>query len=212
MTGSKLAGLLGEFRKEIGWTAVVLVLAALAVVALLPSQPAHDGRPSSDVRPVDPALRQAARVEPCSSGSGTRAQLAGAAGTCLADGTSADLSALAAGPAVINVWATWCAPCRVEMPALQEYSTQPGALRVIGVQVESDEAGGLDLVRQLGVHFPSVHDDGRHISAALKLPPALPATYVVTPAGEVRRVDPPVVFRSPDEVRAVIERSLGAGR
>ena len=220
MSGAGLKERLGEFRNEIRWTIVVLALAALAVVALWPRTPAPDvSGPAASPRPaagapVDIAARHASGLAPCTSpGGSASAQLAGATGTCLADGTPADLgSAVGGGPALVNVWATWCPPCRTELPALQAYSQEPGAVRVVGVQVMSDEADGLELLRQLGVRFPSLHDGSNRISAALKLPPLLPASYVVTAAGEVRRIDPPVVFHSPGDVRAAVERTLGAGR
>lgn len=220
MTGSHRSWF-SEFRKEIAWTAVVLLLAALAVVALWPRGPASDGSPVAAAPPpgspsaTDPALRRAASLAPCAPPSappGAVAALAGATGTCMADGSPTNLGAATAGPALVNVWASWCGPCRVELPVLQEYSRQPGALRVVGVQVDSAESDGLDLFRLLGVHVPSVHDDTGRIGAALKVPYALPASYVITATGEVRRIDPPVVFRSPDEVRSAIERTVGAPR
>jgi hypothetical protein len=71
---------------------------------------------------------------------------------------------------------------------------------------------GLDLLTELGVHFPNVHDGDSRIRAALKAPNVLPISYVVTASGEVRRIDPPVAFESPEEVRAAVERNLGSGQ
>jgi thiol-disulfide isomerase/thioredoxin len=216
----RLHGRLSEFRNEIRWTIVVLVLAVFAIVALWPrnehpSAGGPDGRGAQPVasRPVDPAQRAAAGLLPCPTSTGTAraSALAGAMGTCLSDGFPSNLAAAVSGrPTLINVWATWCEPCRTELPALQAYSQQPGAVQVLGVQVQSDQADGLDLLKRLGVRFPSVHDDDDRIAAALRAPNLLPASFVVTTSGEVRRVDPPVVFASPDDVRTAVRRTLGA--
>lgn len=55
------------------------------------------------------------------------------------DGTSVTLSALRREPVVLNFWATWCAPCRVEMPWLVQLDDtyRPQGVQIIGVAVES---------------------------------------------------------------------------
>lgn len=209
-----------EFRTEIRWTIVVVVLAVLGIIALWPRSPSQNtaaqaGQPQPPVaqQSVDPALRAGAGLQPCPGPSGgpQDAALAGSTGTCLADGTPANLAAAVSGrPTLINVWATWCQPCRTELPALESYTEQPGAIQVLGVQVQSDQDGGLMLLKQLGVRFPSVWDGDNRIAAALHVPDALPASFLITAGGEVRRVDPPVVFSSADEVRATVQRTLGA--
>jgi hypothetical protein len=73
----------------------------------------------------------------------------------------------------------------------------------------SDADDGLRMLDELGVHLPTVHDGDNRIRAALKSPNLWPASYLVTPSGEVRRVDPPTVFKSPDGVRAAVQRTLG---
>ncbi|QIZ35530.1 TlpA disulfide reductase family protein [Saccharopolyspora sp. ASAGF58] len=210
---------LRAYRNEIRWTIVVVVLAVLGVIALWPrgadqqQQQSAAPAPAPAARAVDPAQRAAAALQPCPAASGAPGDLAGVTGSCLADGQPADVgAAVAGGTTLINLWATWCAPCRTELPALQAYADQPGAVRVLGVQVQSDPADGLDLLTQLGVHFPNVHDGDSRVRVALKAPNVLPMSYVVTASGEVRRIDPPVVFKSPDDVRAAVERTLGSDR
>ncbi|SFT02721.1 TlpA family protein disulfide reductase [Saccharopolyspora flava] len=207
---------LRAYRSEIQWTVVVVVLAVLAAVALWPrdhEQRSGSADPAAAPPPaerIDPQQRAAAALQPCPAGTGGPAELAGTSVECLADGKPADLAGVVSGePTLINVWATWCLPCRSELPALQAYSTEPGAIRVLGVQVDSGAGDGLDLLRELGVHFPNVHDGDNRARAALRAPNVLPVSYVVTGSGEVRRIDPPVAFESPAEVRAAVERTLG---
>ncbi|QGK71961.1 redoxin domain-containing protein [Allosaccharopolyspora coralli] len=207
-----------DFRREIAWTLVVLLLAGLTVVALWPRESgsqATDGgagpAPAPEA-PVEPGARQDAALADCTPQPGAPPQrLRGVSTTCMADGETVDFGSVVPRPAVINVWATWCEPCREELPALQEYSARPDSPSVLGVQVMSDEADGLAMLSRLGVRFPSVHDADRSVAAALRLPPALPATYVVTGSGELRRTDPHV-FRSADEVDEAVRTTLeGAG-
>lgn len=91
---------------------------------------------------------------------------------------------------------------------MQEYSTRPGAVPVLGVQVASDEADGLRLLGQVGAHFPSVHDTDNSTSAALHVPYALPASYVVDAGDHVHRLDPQV-FHSAQQVDDAVRHALG---
>jgi cytochrome c biogenesis protein CcmG, thiol:disulfide interchange protein DsbE len=60
-------------------------------------------------------------------------------GAPLLDGDSLHLASLRGQPVLLNIWATWCAPCREEMPALQALHEEygPRGLRIIGVSVDS---------------------------------------------------------------------------
>ena len=126
---------------------------------------------------------------------------------CLGAPGAVDLGAALAGrPALLNVWASWCAPCRAELPALAEYARRPDAVPVVGIDVQDDSRSALVLLRELGVTLPSVTDPADALRSALALPPALPVSYVVRADGSVVRVDPPTPFTSADEVAAAVER------
>lgn len=190
------------------WALAAAVLAVALIIALLPrggDEPA--AKPAGELAPA----RSAAALQPCPApGPGQPVkQLQGVTADCLGDGVSVDVGrALAGAPALVNVWASWCEPCRTELPVLQEYAKQPGAVRVLGVQVQSPAKDGLDLLAKLGVHLPSVYDgDGGSgpVRAALKVPSALPASYLVTAGGEVRFIANPRSFVNTDQVRAAVE-------
>ncbi|MGW4060332.1 TlpA family protein disulfide reductase [Amycolatopsis sp. NPDC004747] len=190
------------------WALAAAVLAVALIVALLPRGGGETAaKPSEDLAPA----RSAAALQPCPAPGPAQPvkQLEGVTVDCLGDGVRVDLGkALAGAPVLVNVWASWCQPCRTELPVLQEYAKRPGAVRVLGVQVQSPAKDGLDLLAKLGVHLPSVFDgDGQTgpVRTALKVPSALPASYLVTAAGEVRFIANPRSFVNTDQVRAAVE-------
>ena len=189
------------------WALAAAVLAVALIVALLPRGAGDTAKPAGDLAPA----RSPAALQPCPAPGPAQPvkQLEGVKADCLGDGASVDVGrALAGAPALVNVWASWCEPCRTELPVLQEYAKQPGAVRVLGVQVQSPAKDGLDLLAKLGVHLPSVFDgDGQSgpVRTALKVPSSLPASYLVTAAGEVRFIANPRTFVNTDQVRAAVE-------
>jgi thiol-disulfide isomerase/thioredoxin len=118
--------------------------------------------------------------------------------------------ALAGRPALLNLWGPLCQPCAQELPALAAYATEPGAVPVLGVEVQQLPEGALDMLAVLNVHYPSVSDPEGRLRAALHAPPVIPLTYLVSADGRVSQVNPPEVMRTPEQVRAVVTRYLGS--
>ncbi|MGW3999972.1 TlpA family protein disulfide reductase [Amycolatopsis sp. NPDC004772] len=190
------------------WALAAAVLAVALLVALLPRGGADTAaKPAGDLGPA----RSAAALQPCPAPGPAQPveQLDGVTADCLGDGARVDVGkALAGAPVLVNVWASWCEPCRTELPVLQEYAKRPGAVRVLGVQVQSPAKDGLELLAKLGVHLPSVYDGNGQtgpVRTALKVPPRLPASYLVTATGEVRFIANPPTFGNTDQVRAAVE-------
>jgi thiol-disulfide isomerase/thioredoxin len=188
------------------WAVAAAVLVLALIVALLPRD--DDSAPAKASEDLGPARAKAALVA-CPKGTGNVPQLAGVSAECLGDGSTADLgTALAGRETLVNVWATWCAPCKTELPVLNAYAAQPGATPVLTVQVASGASDGLELLAALGVHLPAVYDgkdDTGPIRKALKVPPSLPASYLVTADGQVRFISNPRLFENVDQVRLAVE-------
>lgn len=116
-------------------------------------------------------------------------------------------SALAGKVVIVDFWASWCAPCKQELPALeklhQKYKDK--GLVVIGVSVDSDHDKAQALAKSLKLSFQSTHD-GDHAIAEQFDPPRMPSSYVIDAKGVVRHVHEG--FRAGDE--AAIEREIRA--
>ncbi|WP_328369339.1 TlpA disulfide reductase family protein [Micromonospora zamorensis] len=94
-----------------------------------------------------------------------------------------------AGPAVINVWASWCGPCRKELPAFQRLSERTaGQLQVVGVNTRDSRGGAQSIGEDFGVRFPILVDQGDALQRELKRN-AFPLTLFVDAQGQIRHID-----------------------
>ncbi|MFC3503219.1 TlpA family protein disulfide reductase [Micromonospora krabiensis] len=93
------------------------------------------------------------------------------------------------GPAVINLWASWCPPCRKELPAFQRlHERASGQLRVVGVNTRDARDSAQSIGEDFGVRFPMLIDQGEALQRALNRN-AIPLTVFVDGQGRVRHVD-----------------------
>lgn len=208
-------------RPALRWALVGALLAGVLVVALWPraspvTAPSSTGTAQTAAGPSIDQLRSRAALQPCPSGpSGVgqgRGPLSGLVLPCLGQPATVNLAAALAGrPALLNLWGPLCQPCTQELPALAAYAAEPGAVAVLGVEVQQLPAAALDELATLGVHYPSVSDPDGRLRAVLHAPPVIPLTYLVSADGSVKQVNPPEVMRSPEQVRAVVARYLGSG-
>ena len=115
------------------------------------------------------------------------------------------------GPAVINLWAQWCGPCREEVPYYQQLHERAGdRVQVLGVDYQDTQPSlALDLVEQTGVTYPLVADPGAQVRVPFKVR-GLPGVVFVDEDGAVTHVEY-VVVRSTTSSRTS-SRSTSACR
>ena len=105
------------------------------------------------------------------------------------DGSHLDLSTLTGRVVVLNDWASWCAPCRDEVPALVSLArTAPTAdVAVVGLNVDDDPAAAAAFAHELGMTYPSIVDpDGAILRTIPGVPPsALPSTVIIDRQGRI---------------------------
>ncbi|MAI16415.1 MAG: peroxiredoxin [Gammaproteobacteria bacterium] len=110
----------------------------------------------------------------------------------VADGSSIRFSDLHGEWVVLNYWAEWCAPCREEIPELNELRQQGSQrgveIRVLGVNYDGLEGSDLNSVMQrMEIEFPVLVDDPRE-NFRIGRAEVLPMTVVIDPKGTVQAV------------------------
>ena len=151
--GPGLASVLGRLPAPLR---VAVLLLALAVIAFGIILVRRDNAPADD-----PA---AALYGPNDARPPEKGQPAPDFTLASLDGTSVRLSSLRGTPVVLNFWATWCGPCREEMPTLQaSYAAANGSFVLLGINSEGTAAGtakrlATDFKDEIGVTFPVLLD------------------------------------------------------
>ena len=89
------------------------------------------------------------------------------------------------GPAIINVWGSWCAPCKEEMPILRSfYEKAQGKLALIGVDVEEASIeDGREFVENNGITWPNLYDADGKSRAYFGM--GVPVTWFIAADGSV---------------------------
>ncbi|MGV1037245.1 MAG: TlpA family protein disulfide reductase [Candidatus Nanopelagicales bacterium] len=189
--------------RSLGWAAT-----AVAAALLVASCGAEDGSaPAGTPIPTDPATASstaptapvandvakadldAAALQPCPASD--RAVPAVPNGLpdltldCLGRGPAVRLAGVRGTPIVVNVWASWCAPCRKELPIFGDVSRAAGdSVQFLGIDLADDRLSALRFASASKMGFPSVQDPNSTVRAGLRLV-GVPTTLLVRPDGTI---------------------------
>ena len=94
-------------------------------------------------------------------------------------------------PVLINFWASWCPPCRAEMPAMekayQQFQAQGFMILAINSAIQDDRSDADALVQELGLTFPILWDEDGAVTQAYQVK-SLPTSFFVDKEGIIREV------------------------
>lgn len=105
------------------------------------------------------------------------------------DGKNLKLSEYRGQVVLINFWATWCAPCRQELPLLNRLHEQYGkaGFTLLGVNVDDQPQAALDMARQLKLGFPVLLDSKKQVTRRYDVD-SMPSTLLIDRDGKVRSI------------------------
>jgi cytochrome c biogenesis protein CcmG, thiol:disulfide interchange protein DsbE len=87
-------------------------------------------------------------------------------------------------PTVVNLWASWCGPCKEEMPAVERFAASSPGVRVVGIAVNDSRDAARDFARRVGVTFPLGIDEDDALGRGYGVS-GLPTTLVLDTAGRL---------------------------
>lgn len=108
----------------------------------------------------------------------------------LDDGSTRTIADYRGEVVLLNIWATWCGPCRIEMPEIQALHSDfgPAGLRVVAVSIDSPEAAEAirGFVRDYGLAFEVLHNPSGDIQRIYQTM-GVPETFVIGRDGVIRK-------------------------
>jgi thiol-disulfide isomerase/thioredoxin len=90
-------------------------------------------------------------------------------------------------PIILNLWASWCFPCREEMPDLDAAAADNPSVLILGIAVDDDPESAEEFATEIAVSYPLGADADGRVSRAYPAP-GLPATFVIGSDGVIRNV------------------------
>jgi thiol-disulfide isomerase/thioredoxin len=128
------------------------------------------------------------------------------------DGKKVSLSDYRGRAVLVNFWATWCGPCKVEMPWFEEFQKQYAGQGFVILGLADDVDAGKDAIRKVaqktGVTYPILLTDGK-VQKAYGGVDVLPMSFYVDRNGVV--VEETAGLGSKDEIEAHIKKAIASG-
>ena len=185
--------------------AAALVAAVAVLTGCTAGEASDDPTPSDSEQPVASAFEACPEQadEPAAGGSA----LPQLAFDCLGGG-SLDLTRAPGVPTVVNLWASWCGPCREELPLMQELADTAGdRVRVVGIVSRDGEPQAESFAADAGTTFPSAFDGDGDLMAELGLN-GLPYTMFLAADGTLVHSELGPV-ESTEELQELVAAYLG---
>jgi cytochrome c biogenesis protein CcmG/thiol:disulfide interchange protein DsbE len=166
------------------WIVTVLVAAFLALLAYGLLSKGTDDRIDEALASGRPAAAPSFSLEALERGALPR-RLEREVGPALAD-DHLSLAELRGVPVVLNLWASWCSPCREEAGRLEDgwQSFGPRGVLFLGLDIQDVRGDGQDFIRKHGATYPSVREPGREIANSYGAT-GIPETYFIDARGDV---------------------------
>ncbi len=185
--------------------ALVAAVAVLGGCTSFSEDAADGGSPTSSEQPADSAFEACPeQLDEEAAGGSAVPQLVF---DCLGGG-SLDLTRAPGVPTVVNLWGSWCPPCRDELPVLQAFADAAGdRVRVVGVVSKDGEPQAESFGHDAGVTFPNAFDGEGDLMAELGLN-GLPYTMFLDADGRLVHSELGPV-ESLDELEQLVAEHLG---
>ncbi len=105
-------------------------------------------------------------------------------------GENLRLAELRGNVVMLNFWASWCGPCRQEMPLLDAMSQRYSAagFTLLGIDVEEDNTDALKIIKDLKISYPILFDTENKVSKLYSVE-TMPTTVMVDKKGQIRYVN-----------------------
>ena len=124
-------------------------------------------------------------------------------------GSNLKLSEFRGDVVMINFWASWCGPCRQEMPILNDLylKYRDMGFTLLGVNVEENSSKAANMIRELKVVFPVLFDTENTVSKLYKVE-AMPSTIIVDRDGNMRYLHRGYVPGTEDEYQRQVRELM----
>ena len=160
-----------DWNKRGSWNSLILIWIVIGIVWIVLSRVPQG---ESETEDIEQALPQEGYLAPALEG-----------GTL--SGSPISLDDVRDKVVLINFWATWCPPCRLEMPAMQALYAryQDQGFEILAVNLQEQDAQMSAFVDEMGLTFPVIVDQAGDLSSTYRVT-SLPTTFVVDREGIIR--------------------------